>query len=377
MEGVGWPRLAASAGMILLAVLPGCRKEDPRIRELTEQAAHADEASQALRRAWVEQLGRFARIHLADPPPGPPLMLLSQEQKRALEARVGLERDSSRRALLLEVLAKDAELGALQAELAQLKARLPEPEIARRNDSHYGLALRFLLGRGCTAEQARALLSRVTISERIAPGYEVYHFLVDGAYGTWVAQGAAPVSPRELVDDGDRLQLLSERDRAVGRGGRLQKELAALEREKQAIERDMTALRLEHRQALEGGLLLQADNAHQLARLNALHYLVGVRETLERDGIIETPILDRDRSGRNWHDTLFTESLDLRTGTTLQIRARDLGLKCIGSVSVVPGSYLRGEHYELVLSPDRQTATVELRAPARFKNDKVVFAVAE
>jgi hypothetical protein len=46
-------------------------------------------------------------------------------------------------------------------------------------------------------------------------------------------------------------------------------------------------------------------------------------------------------------------------------------------VSVVPGSYLKDEHYKLTISEDKLTATIELITVSRFKNDKVVFAVAE
>jgi len=44
---------------------------------------------------------------------------------------------------------------------------------------------------------------------------------------------------------------------------------------------------------------------------------------------------------------------------------------------VVPGSYLKDEHYKLTISEDKQTATVELITVSRFKNDKVVFAVTD
>ena len=111
--------------------------------------------------------------------------------------------------------------------------------------------------------------------------------------------------------------------------------------------------------------------------MNSLHYLVGVRDTLEKEGIIELPLFGKDQSGRNWRDAVFSRNLDLRTGATLVIKAQDLGLKQIGKVNVVPGSYTSSEHYRLTLSADRQTATVELLTLQRFKNDKVVFAVAE
>jgi hypothetical protein len=44
---------------------------------------------------------------------------------------------------------------------------------------------------------------------------------------------------------------------------------------------------------------------------------------------------------------------------------------------VVPGSYVKDEHYKLTISEDKQTATIELLTPTRFKNDKVVFAVTD
>ncbi len=102
-----------------------------------------------------------------------------------------------------------------------------------------------------------------------------------------------------------------------------------------------------------------------------------MRSALEAEGLIEVPLFGLDRSGPRWRDAAFTRHLDLRTGTSLVIRAQDLGLKRIGQVVVVPGSLLAGEHYRLTLDPNRTTATVDLLAPARFKNEKVVFAVEE
>ncbi|HJV22291.1 MAG TPA: hypothetical protein VJ570_06330 [Holophagaceae bacterium] len=363
---------------LLAAALPSlglaCRREDPEIKALTEKAAHTDEASRELRQAWSEQLKRLARAGVMDPPQGDQLMLLTEDQRRALETRIRLEKDSSRRAILREALEKDGEIRSLQARLAEVRAGLPQPDVVQRNDSHYGLALHFLKRRGVPEGEARALLSRVTISERIAPGFEVYHFYLHGTYGTWVAQGTAPFSPQDLArQDLDRM------GPAPGRGPelrqRLQKELDLLEGQKRGIEREMLAIQEERRSLLEGRAQLQTDHERQLERLNSLNYLVGTRQELEREGIIEIPLFDKDRSGPNWRDEVFTRSLDLRTERTLLIQAKELGLPRITRVLVVPGSYLEDEHYRLSISPDRQSATVELLAPLRFRNDKVVFAV--
>ena len=374
---VCWRRwLARTVALtVLLGLCTACKHEDPRIRALTVQAAQADDAAQQLRQAWRAQFQRLTLARVKNLPFDANLLLLSPEQKLALEARVRIEKDSSRRALLREILDKDVELNTLNARLLALKAQLPQPEIARPNDSHYGMALRFLKSQGHTDAQARQALSQVVLSERMAPGFEVYHFYVHGQYGTWVSQGRSVITPRELA--GDDPDLLHERDEAVAISRRLQRELGLLVNQKQGIELEIAAIQSERARVLEGRTQLQSENTQQLARLNSLHYLVGVRDTLEEAGIIEVPILGMDHSGRNWRDAAFTQHLDLRSGSTLVIRAQELGLKQIGKVSVVPGSYLPDEHYRLTLSADRQTATVELLTLPRFKNDKVVFAVVE
>jgi len=360
----------------LPAVFVACKREDPQIRALTEKASQADEAAQQLRQAWSGQFRRLGLAGVRDLQSEADPLLLTEDQKKVLEARVHAEKDNSRRGLLREILDKDAELRALNDRLVDLKSALPAPEIARPNDSHYGLALRFLKSHGHSDSEARKALSRVIISERLAPGFEVYHFYVNGNYDTWVSQGTASISPRSLARQNPD-PLVSQRDQAVAVGRRLQRELRALESQKQSIEQEIAAIQVERALVMEGQARLQSENAQQLARLSSLHYLVGVQDTLEKEGIIEVPLFGKDQSGRNWKDAAFTSNLDLRSGNTILIRAQDLGLRQISKVSVVPGSYTHGEHYRLTLGTDRQTATVELLTLSRFKNDKVVFAVAE
>jgi hypothetical protein len=376
MARVGRLVIPSIAASLLLAAFQACKREDPQIRALTEQAAQADEAAQQLRQAWSAQFKRITLAGIRVSRNATTTLLLTEEQKKALEARVHIEKDSSRLGLFKEILEKEKELQTLGDRLTALKATLPEPEVARPNDSHYGLALRFLKSRGQSEAQARQTLSRVALSERLAPGFEVYHFYVNGQYDTWVAQGRATIAPRDLaVQEPD--PLAHQRDAAKANSRRLQKELGLLESQKQGIEQEIAAIQAERQSFLEGRDQLQSENAQQAARLNSLHYLVGIRDTLEGEGIIEVPFFGKDHSGRNWRDAVFTQNLDLRTATTLVIRAQDLGLRHISQVTVVPGSYLADEHYRLTLSADRQTATVELLALPRFKNDKVVFAVVE
>ena len=364
--------LAAS----LLMVSTACKREDPQIRELTQKAAEADKASQQINQASSEQQKKLAQAGVNDVKPNAETLQLTDDQKKALEERIKNEKNSSYQALLQEVLDKDKDIKELNTKLAKLRADLPKPDLARPNDSHYGMAMRFLKKKGVPEAEAKRLVSRVAILEKLAPGFEVYHFYANGTYGTWVSQGKAKITPNDLMRQ-EREKVEGERDEAVAQNDKLQEEVSSLEDKKKKIEEEIVGLRSERTNLIEERAKLQSDNAAQVSKLNSLHYLVGTRDKLKADGIIDIPVFAKDRAGKNWRDEVFTQSLDLRSAKTIIIKASDLGLKKIGKVSVVPGSYLKDEHYKLTISEDKQTATIELITVSRFKNDKVVFAVAE
>ena len=359
-----------------LVLTTACKREDPQIRELTQKANEADRAGQQLAQAGTEQQKKLAQAGVNDVKPNAETLLLTDDQKKALEERIRNEKNSSYQALLQEVLDKDKEIKDLNTKLAKLRADLPKPDLAKPNDSHYGMALRFLKKKGVSEENAKKLVSRVAILDKLAPGFEVYHFYANGTYGTWVAQGKAKISPSDLMRQ-EREKIEGERDTAVAQSDKLQVEVLDLESQKKKIEEEITGLRSERTNLLEERTKLQADNAGQLSKLNYLHYVVGTRDELKASGVIEIPVFAKDRAGKNWRDEVFTQSLDLRSGKTIVIKAGELGLKRIGKVNVVPGSYLKDEHYRLTISEDKQSATVELIAVSRFRNDKVVFAVTD
>ena len=367
--------LALLAGS-LLTVSTACKREDPQIRELTQKAAEADKASQQLNQAGSDQQKKLAQAGVNDVKPNAETLQLTEDQKKALEERIKNEKNSSYQALLQEVLDKDKDIKEMNTKLAKLKADLPKPDLAKPNDSHYGMAMRFLKKKGVPEAEAKKLVSRVTILEKLAPGFEVYHFYANGTYGTWVSQGKAKITPNDLMRQ-EREKVEGERDEAVAQNDKLQEEVASLEDKKKKIEEEIVGLRSERTNLIEERAKLQSDNAVQVSKLNSLHYVVGTRDKLKADGIIEIPVFAKDRAGKNWRDEVFTQSLDLRSAKTITIKAADLNLKKIGKVSVVPGSYLKDEHYKLTISEDKLTAIIELITVSRFKNDKVVFAVAE
>lgn len=367
--------LAMMAASILM-FSTACKREDPQIRELTQKAAEADKANQQLNQAGAEQQKKLAQAGVNDVKPNAETLQLSEEQKKALEERIKNEKNSSYQALLQEVLDKDKEIKEINTKLAKLKADLPKPDVAKANDSHYGMAMKFLKKKGVPEAEAKKLVSRVTILEKLAPGFEVYHFYANGTYGTWVSQGKAKITPNDLMRQ-EREKIEGERDEAVAANEKLQEEVVDLEGQKKKIEEEIAGLRSERTNLIEERAKLQADNAAQVSKLNSLHYVIGTRDKLKAEGVIEIPVFAKDRAGKNWRDEVFTQSLDLRSAKTIVIKAADLGLKKIGKVNVVPGSYIKDEHYKLSISEDKLSATVELITVSRFKNDKVVFAVTD
>lgn len=366
--------LAALA--LLVALQGGCRREDPRIRDLTRQAERAETAAQELRRAWADQQRKFLRAGLGSRRPDDATLVLTPEQKHFLEDRINREKDSSRQALLREILAQDVRIAGLRAEVARLREGLPRPDLVRVHESHHGLALRFLRSRGVPEAEARRLLSRTPLLDKLAPGFEVYHFHGHGSYGTWVGQGTAAVSPADL-NAGLRAAVEKARDDAQDQARRTRREVAELARQKRAVEAEIAEVRSEYGHLLAGRAALSVETEAQAARLNALHHRVGLRKELEAAGIIEVPFFGPPRAGRAWSDGLFRDHLDLRERRSLTVRAADHGLPRIGRVVVVPGSLLEGEHYRLDFGSGRRTVTLEILAPERFRNTKLALALSE
>ena len=376
---------AAIAAMTLLVMTPGCDKfkqksEDKEIKNLEQKAGELDKLNQQQQQATGAQEEKLKAIGAqpggVDIKPSGETMQLTDEQKKALEERIKSEKNSSYQALLQEVLNKDKEIRELSDKVAKLRAVLPRPDMAGPNDSHYGMALRFLKKKGVPLEEARSLVSRVNLMEKMAPGFEVYHFYANGVYGTWVNQGKAKISPSDLQRE-EREKIEGERDTAVAQGELLQEEVNDLSTQKKQLESDIAGLADEKTKLQTSMVELVTTGEKQKALLSSLHYVVGNSKKLVEQGVIIVPVFAKDRAGKNWRDDVFDKSLDLRSADTITISASELGLKKIGKVTVVPGSLVKDEHYKLTISDDKMTAVIKLLTKDRFRNEKVVFAVSE
>ncbi len=365
--------------VVALTLAPACKKgpEEPKeMQDIAQKVAELDKESQKLQAAGQEQLRSLREAGVTDVQPNAATMQLTDEQKKVLEERIKNEKNSSYQALLQDVIDRDKEIKELNEKINKLRAVLPKPDVAREGDSHYAKALRFLRSKGVSEAEAKRLIARVNIMERIVPGFEIYHFYNNGVYGTWVSQGRAKISPSDLIRE-DRERLEGERDTAQAQSEALREEVADLLAQKRAITAEIESLRAEKDKLIADLNAQTAIAEDQKAKLNSLHYLVGNRKQLEKDGVIIVPVFAKDRAGKAWRDDLFTNRIDLRSQDTVEIKASAVGLKQIGKVNVIPGSILKDEHYRLEIAPDKQTALIKILVKDRFRNEKVVFAVTD
>ena len=374
-----YPRnLLGALTVTMLLVAPACNRtgENKEIKDLAQKAAEVDQLSQQASKAAAVETRNLATAGIANAAPDPATLQLTDQQRASLEARIKAEKDSSYQALLQEVLDKDQEIKTLNQKIAGLRAVLPRPDIAQENDSHYGMALRFLRAKGVSEEKAKQLVARVLILDKMAPGFAVYHFYNNGVYGTWVAQGRADMTPTQLQAE-QRAQIEGERDQAKAKSEELQTQIAGLTAEAEKITADIDALRVEKVKMTKELADLNAANEVQQGLLNSVHYLVGSRKTLEQEGVIVVPVFARDRAGANWSDGAFTKTADLRSEDSITLTASEAGLEKIGKVNVVPGSLEKDKHYTLVFNEDRTVATVKFLVKDRFRNEKVAFALTD
>jgi hypothetical protein len=370
-------RHALAAGLAAaVLVLPGCNRENAKIKEQTEKAAQAGQTQEQIQAAGQAQQQALQKAGVTDVQPNPDTMQLTDDQRKALEDRIKNEKNSSYQALLQEVIDKDKQIKDMNTKLDKLKSELPKPDVAHPGESHYGLAMRFLQKQGVGKADAKKLIDNVNIMEKLAPGMEVYHFYSNGVYGTWVAKGRARISPNELNRQ-ERAKVEGERDTALAQNEKLQEEVSDLATQKEQLTSDVAGLQQEKTTLTQQVSDLTTLSEKQKTDLNSLHYIVGNRKELEKQGVIIIPIFAKDRAGAKWTNEAFANEVDLRTNDSLTFTSADAGVTKIGKVNVVPGSLVKDQHYSLTIAPDKQSATVKLLDKSRFTNEKVVFAVSE
>lgn len=126
--------------------------------------------------------------------------VMTPEEEKIIRDLLQNERDVSYQGLLKQVVEKNSDIERLQAELADLQARMPKPYDVKRGDTHYKLCVKYLSEvEGLSRAKADSLVDRVALVTELVRGFQVWFFYKDGVFGTFVTQGTAKISPSRFA----------------------------------------------------------------------------------------------------------------------------------------------------------------------------------
>lgn len=375
----GLLRFAAVAALALAAAaLPSCRREtaDPAealLEDLRSEKAKVDRKTDELLKALDEynrnrepgqrEIG-FTELFAPDMTPA---------QRNLLDDLLREEKDATYRGLLEEIRRERDEITELQGKILDLESKLPDKfREAQRGDTHYAIALDYLTKeQGLPEQDAREALADIHLFEDLSPGNHVYLFYDRGSrrFGTYVTQGKATASPL-AVERAIRRRLVTERDQAIAYADQLSLRKGELERQVAALEVDLRELE-DRRSRTQRELEAVRREAERVE--NSIFYHVASAEDLRERGVVRDTLFTTpqvDEPGKVAYD----QSLDLRTGTTIELFPSDYGLEKVKRIIVFPKFFEEGRDYSVEMPP-AGAVRIQFLKPDLFRNRRVLIAL--
>ncbi len=191
--------------VVCVAVLIGCGpKEVSSIDEfnsLVKTVGKKNEEIAEIQKEVMESVRQFNENRSADSQLVVPdsLMGLNKDQLKLIQSMVETEQNLTYKGLLNQIIDKNQQIEQMASELTELKAKLPKPYVVVAGDTHYKVARDFLTKeKGLSVEAANKLLDETALIDEMVPGFQVWLYFNDGAFGTFVTQGTARISPNRF-----------------------------------------------------------------------------------------------------------------------------------------------------------------------------------
>lgn len=294
-------------------------------------------------------------------------LALTDAERELLEQQIGDEKDVSLKALLQDILKKKDEIDFLQEKIANIEELLPTPHIAQKGESHYQIALDFLVNeKGLEPGQAAKLLARTALFEELAEGFKIWNFYTGQEYGTSVTQGSANVSPNTFVHRAKK-KLVEEKEKAIYEKERLAENMKTMEEEQTRVNTRLDLVTQE-----KDNLENRVNTLDK--QVNSMYYVVDSQKNLKKKGIIKSGFLSPSRL-KDASPDHFDRSLDLGIEDQLVISAEDLGVDKIKNVTLYPRFYKKGESYKVLITSNNKHALLTLMDKSKFKSERVVISV--
>jgi uncharacterized tellurite resistance protein B-like protein len=361
------------------------RRQPTEVKNFQELVMHVDKLNGQIsdRESKIMELVRkynSAHPNAAFDTSGISTMGMSPEQAEVLAKRVSQEKDVSYRGLLQEVIDVNGQLDKLNQEMAKIRAQLPSPYEVKQGDSHFKVCLEWLTEKGVPEDEAVKLIEQTSLTAELLPGFEVWNYYkapeVEGdkpVFGTFVTQGAARMSPNALARATKR-RIDTERQNLIQARNQKEEEVKDLETRRAELTDQIKSLEEQRKGMMDQMSQMAQRNEALDKQLHSVYYTIGNLKDLSKLGLIRKPTLAKWETADL--DKMQNPSvLDLRQENRISISASSAGVGRITKVLIFPRSYDEGADFKVVISDDRQSATVVLQKPEKFQLAKLAIAI--
>lgn len=299
---------------------------------------------------------------------------LGPEEKKLLQQAIGNEKDVSTRSLLQEILNKTDEINTLKTKIAAIESQLPTPHIAQKGETHYQVALAFLVHeKGLSKAQAQDILARTALFEELAAGFKVWNFYTGNEFGTSVTQGDALVSPNTFMNR-NKKKLITDFGEALAQRNELSQHYGEVVSERDTLVQSYKANEEKQKELTEENENLAARVGELNKQVNSMYYRLDSHKNLEKKGVLKSRFL-RATKLNDIPATEYDQALDLTNEDELVISAAAIGLNKIKGVVLYPKTYKKGSSYTVSITPNQKLAMLTLTDRDKFKSERVVIAV--
>lgn len=127
------------------------------------------------------------------------MMGLNKEQLKLIQDMISKEQDISTKGMLTQIIDKNKTIEKLNADLEDMKAKLPRPVVVKSGDTHHKIGYDFLTKeKGVDPKRANELLEQSFLADDLLPGFNVWVYYNDDVFGTFVNQGNVRISPNQF-----------------------------------------------------------------------------------------------------------------------------------------------------------------------------------
>lgn len=296
---------------------------------------------------------------------------LSEEQQKVLEDKIKNQQDVSIKGLINDILDKNAEISRIKETIKRYEALLPRPHIVIEGETHYQIAMDFLVhDREVPNENALWLVERTAIFEELKPKFKVWNFYSGDEYGTFVTQGDADISPNELNRQAKK-KLTSARDQAVAEIKTLESKKSKLNSQVKELQGENEELRKQNKKLSEENYKMQK----RLKTLNTLSIILDLEKNLIKSDILKSVFLGSPKL-KDIPARYFNYKIDLREKNTIEISARKFKLPKIKKITLYPKKYYKeNTDYKVEIDANGKKAVLTILEAKNFKNNRIVISV--